>query len=360
MELLAQVPESHNLEVGRTHLLLAKLYTRKSLYEKALLHAHSALQALKDSDSTACHLVFSWICRVTGQLTRAQEWLSMNDQKPSVDCFIEQGLVCRELGNYREAESHFLRALDLSLQTSGPRELQSVRSCHCLGVIYCVLGRYNESRNFLKACVAAVVDLCGDSNLLETEVWQDYALLCLVSGNLVEAEIYACKALYERKNMLGQEALGLAKNYTLLGSVFTEEGKAVRAEKMLIKAIAILRINQGSDLDTGSAYMSLAYLYLEQMEFEHALRNAERGFRLLKTGLPERHADRGTALMLLALVLKGCGKPAEATVCWDRMLQAYGASLPEEHSYVGRVLAVAPAFKAAVQKADEKWLSEFL
>lgn len=325
--LLATAQESPEL-AGRIHLLQA----RSLLYSGEQAQAFSHLQqAVRLGPSEPCHIVFSALCRTTGQLEKAKSWLEISPKTETLERELEQGLVLRELGQYVQAESCFLKALHIALEQGNAAALPAIRSLHRLGVIYCILGRYSESKSFLKTCIEGISKLSGKPGLLETEIWQDYSLLCLATHREVEAEGYACKALYTRKQILGSRAPGLSKTYTLVGNVFLEHAP-VRAERCLLKALGLLRLHQGAETDQASAHLSLSALYLQQHQFEASLRHAQKGSGLLRT-LPRPHADRASALLLLASVLRANGR-SEGDACECAAKEEYASSLPAEHSYV--------------------------
>lgn len=313
---------------GRIHLLQAKA----SLYRGEQAQAFSHLQqAMRLSPVEPCHILFSALCRATGQLERARSWLDITPKTESLERDLEQGLVLREMGQYVQAESCFLKALHVALEQGAATALPAIRSLHRLGVIYCILGRFGESKSFLKTCIEGISKLSDKPGLLETEIWQDYSLLCLATRNGVEAEVYACKALYTRKLILGNRTPGLAKTYTLVGNVFLEHDP-IRSERCLLKALGLLRLHQGAETDQASAHLSLSALYLQQSQVEASLRHAQRGSGLLRT-LPRPHADRASALLLLSSVLKANGR-SEGDACECAAKQEYASSLPAEHSYV--------------------------
>jgi tetratricopeptide (TPR) repeat protein len=313
---------------GFAHLLQAKFL----LYcgERAQVFSHLQ-QAMRLGSAEPCNITFSALCRATGQLDRAQSWLDIAPKTETLERELEQGLVLRETGRYLEAERCFLKALHMALEQGPATALPAIRSFHRLGVIYCILGRYSESRSFLNTCIEGIAKLSEQPGLLETEIWHDYAMLCLATGRAVEAEGYACKALYARKHLLGKKSAGLAKTYTLVGNVFLEHDP-VRAERSLLKALGLLRLHQGAETDQACAYLSLAALYLQQHQLEPSLRHVQRGSGLLRT-LPRPHADRASALLLLSSVLKANGRN-EADACECAAKQEYASSLPAEHSYV--------------------------
>ena len=325
---LTQVLEtSQGLCQARAHLLLSHLMLLSGEQAQAFYHLQ---QSMRLGLVEPCQLAFSALCRVAGQLDRAQSWLDISST-PSFERELEQGLVLRELGRYQRAEQCFLKALHLALELGGAKDLPALRTYHRLGVIYCILGRYSESRSFLRTCLEGLTVLSTKPGLLETEVWHDYALLCLATKRTVEAEGFACRALYTRKQRLGSETSGLAKSYVLIGNVFLEHD-AVRSERSLLKSLSLLRHHQGAETDQASAHLSLAALYLQQGELEAALRHAQRGSGLLRS-LPRPHADRASALLLLSSVMKANGR-SEWQACEAAAKSEYTRSLPAEHNYV--------------------------
>ncbi len=183
--------------------------------------------------------------------------------------------------------------------------------------------------------VEAVLEQVGDR--LE-ESWDTGALYNRLGsvhsdqGTYVQAEKYHQKALSIALNMLGKNHPNTATSYNNLGNDYDNQGKYAQAEECHRKALDIYRKALGEDhLFTATSYNSLGAVYQHQGKNAQAEACSRKALNIQLKVLGADHRSTADSYSNLGSVYRQQGKYAQAEECHRKALDIYRRVLGEDH-----------------------------
>jgi serine/threonine protein kinase len=228
-------------------------------------------------------------------------------QPPPVEAAVRRmiGQLYSDLGEYREAQQHLRRALDVQAHELGREDPQTLATMHALGACLYragyldvspeqlaegaqVLGRALELRRLVLGeegpATLTTMSLLGRCRTLQ--------------GHLEEGERLLTQALQARSRVHGEKASQALEAMNWLGSTLAMRGKLDQAEALQTRCVAECRKSFGDDNPlTLAAMQQLARTYLSRDEAGRAEAWVTRALEAARRRLGRRH---GLTRVLLA------------------------------------------------------------
>jgi tetratricopeptide (TPR) repeat protein len=239
-----------------------------------------------------------------------------------------------------EGKAHLRRALELREKRFGPDSLEVAYSLNDLGAVLMLLGDLDEAEVDQRR-VCAIQERTAPFHpeaSLGTSALGD---VLFARGRYDEALALYRRALTTAESAVGPEHYFFAINLVRIGVVDTRLGQLDEAQRMLDRALVLLRKIWGDDHDqVGSVWASLGGLALERRQWTLARADFERALQLFGK-MPANHPDRAASFTGLGTALLGLGRAAEAIAPLERAvsLHSYEASVrADAAAALGRAL----------------------
>jgi tetratricopeptide (TPR) repeat protein len=238
--------------------------------------------------------------RIQGQFASAEpllrEGLAAAEQAPSseggalVEALNALGLLCKDLGRYDEARSHYERALAL-LQRAGAAEPDDIAT------LYHNLGGIEHAR-----------------------------------GDYAAGEAFARRGLAIRTSLDNADPFLVATDKVALAAILDGLTRYVEAERQYLEAVATFERTPGQhDIELGVALNDLGAQYARRGRIEQAAALLTRAVDLKRCVLGPRHPDTAVTLNNLAITCKRAGELSRAATLAAEALVILEETLPADH-----------------------------
>jgi non-specific serine/threonine protein kinase/serine/threonine-protein kinase len=222
-----------------------------------------------------------------------------------------------ELGDYRQAEPHLLRACDLRRKGLGDKDLLTIDSMSQLGRLYMLQGRFKEAEPLLVQALESRRRILGPdhADTLETSVRLGLVYVdWFETGSIKKAEELLTTALESCNRLLGKQSrITLEAMYSLAFLRVAGQGRIAEGASLLSEGWEIARdvLGEGHSLTFDFMIMG-AYLKAWQGQFEEAERDAQIGIETGQQILGEEHPQTIKAMGILGQVYEMQYLPKEA------------------------------------------------
>jgi serine/threonine protein kinase/tetratricopeptide (TPR) repeat protein len=221
-------------------------------------------------------------------------------------------LLYIDQGRYREAETLFAKVLE-----KGEKHSETLTYMNNLGVLYHNHGHYKEAEPLLTKALEGRRRVLGEEHPDTLNSMNSLAVLYHSQGRFNEAEQLLAKALKGRRRVLGEEhpdTLGFMNN---LGAMYLYQGRYKEAEPILVKALEGRRRVLGEEHpDTGYSMTYLGLVYYRQGRYDKADATLRRSEEIRTKSHLDSHP---TNLAFIAMALHKLGRTEEAKVTLDRL-----------------------------------------
>jgi len=181
------------------------------------------------------------------------------------------GYAYRELGDYKAAEPHYLRTLELRRKALGEEHRRTLHARFQLGLLYWQMSRLAEAEPLVRGAYDAGQRTLGpdDSDALGYEAY--LANLYRAQGRFKEAEPIYERNLAAKRRVLGPEDESTLSTASSLGNLFQETGRYEKAEPLHREVLETSRRLHGEkDLATVAAMNNLGNDLALMGRFEEA------------------------------------------------------------------------------------------
>src|SRR5207249_6098911 len=133
----------------------------------------------------------------------AVELLTSMDLKTKIWSLARKGEICRERGEYREAEALYGQALALAEESFQNGDLELAELFNNAAVLYKYTGRFNDARRLYWRALR-IVKAAGDHRLL-AGLYHNIGGLEHARGRFRRGEVFARRSVRERQQALGPD-----------------------------------------------------------------------------------------------------------------------------------------------------------
>lgn len=239
---------------------------------------------------------------------------------------------------YLSALASYIRK-SISL-TNQPKFLESLVSDLNFFIIFCHQQNLNTlGLETLQACIAQISACLGDNNIHYATSLNNLASLYENIADYQQALLLYQKAIYIKKNVLGQHHDDYASVLHNLANLYEKTGKYDEALPLFKQVLKIRKSKSGeSNLDYATSLNSLAGLYESMDEYELALPLYEQSFAIRKNKLDEGHPDYAMSLNNLATLHNIMGNYENTLPLYEKALSIVKKQLGEHHPFYSKSL----------------------
>jgi non-specific serine/threonine protein kinase/serine/threonine-protein kinase len=256
------------------------------------------------------------------------------DHEPLVEASIRVtiGQAYRALGRYPEAESQYLRALELRRRFQGDQDPETLHSMRQLGLIYNDQGKYPQARLLLENALDGRRRVLGKEHPDTLESMSSLMELYNNQGKYREAELLGTELLELSRRVQGKEHEDTLAVMVTVGGLYRKEGKYAQAELLLKEAAEVRRRKLGEEHPaTLTALNNLGTLYAAERKYPEAESALIEVVEIRCRMLGDEHPQTLNSLNNLGALYSGQGKFAQAESVLVQVLSARRRVQGDDH-----------------------------
>jgi tetratricopeptide (TPR) repeat protein len=198
-------------------------------------------------------------------------------------------------GRYSEAESLYLRVIQIRKTQLGADHLDTAASLDNLAFLYYSQERYAEAEPLLQQILQIRETQLGAAHPDTADTRLGMASLYYEQGRYSEAELLY-QSLLSTQEQLGNEHPTVVRCLNDLASLYQNQERYSEAEPLYLKVIEIRKTQLGADhLDTATSLNNLALLYLSQERYAEIEPLLQQVLQIRETQLGADHPDTADA-----------------------------------------------------------------
>lgn len=217
------------------------------------------------------------------------------------------GSVYQDMGDLREAEHCYRRAVEMIEAANGPESIGLAGPLNNLGSLYLEQSKYSKSVEVRRRSLAIREKAYGQSNPEVAAVLRNLAVAYIAAGAFTEAEEALQRSLAILENAFGPNTARAAPAWNDFGVLRWKQKNYAAAVDYLKRAIDVL---DGVDLIKPLA--NLASVHLAQQDARQAELSLQRARSIAEQELGPDHPLLGRILDQYAGVLRKMNRKAEA------------------------------------------------
>ncbi|WP_146141165.1 tetratricopeptide repeat protein [Stenomitos frigidus] len=254
------------------------------------------------------------------------------DLTPLANSLNYLGLLYKSQGRYAEAESLYMRSLQIYEQQLGEDHPYVATSLNNLAGLYELQGRYAEAEPLYVRALQISEQQLGADHPDTAASLNNLAGLYKSQGLTTEAEPLYVRALQISEQELGADHPATATSLNNLAELYRVQGRTTEAEPLYVRALQIREQQLGADHpDVAQSLNNLALLYQSQGRYAETEPLFVRSLQIREQQLGADHPNTANGLNNLALLYESQGRYAEAEPLYVRALQIREQELGADH-----------------------------
>ena len=240
----------------------------------------------------------------------------------------------QSLGQYREAETHARRAVELNERVRGADDAQTLFARTCLADVLLDFGKAGDAETLYRSIYETWQRLEGDEHAETLGAHNRLGRALAAQARHSEAEVILRESVEGLRRVLGPEHANTVAAMGSLANLLVELHKVDEGEALLNEVLAIERGRYGEDHPAPlAALRELAHFYRAQGRLDEAEATARRVFEISTRVLGEEHRDTLSASNLLALLLRDLGNLHDVEPIYRRIIEVLERTLGEDHPH---------------------------
>ena len=262
-----------------------------------------------------------------------QEQLGAEDSH-TLDSMDNLARLYRRQSRYNEAEVLLVKALKIGRQVLGEEDLKNSDFMVNLGDVYLVQGRYDKAEVLFVKALKITRRVLGEEHPKTLRSMGDLASLYMHQGRYDEAEPLQLRTLEIRKRVLSEKHPDITLSMRSLVTQYRYEERYDEAEALCIKVLKIRRRLWGEKHpNTLRSMNDLAQVYMAQDQYDEAEPLLAKALEGRRRELGEEHLDALVSMNCLATLYTGQGRYDEAKPLFKRTLETMQRVLGEKNPY---------------------------
>ena len=270
-------------------------------------------------------------------LDRAAERIENRfSEQPLVEAAIRHaiGTAYASIGDYRKAEAHHQRAIELRRESAGAEAPDTLSSMNDLASAYWRQGRYGEAEKLYQKALEIQLRVLGQEDPQTLRTMNSLAIVYDDQARDEEAEELYAKSLEIQRRVLGEEHPDTLKSVSNLASLYSWLGRLEEAESLNMETLEIQRRVLGEEHPGTLASMhNLGAVYLRQGRYAEAESLFELGLEFQRRTLGEKHPQTLLSMHSLAIVYIELGRYQKAETLHSETLEIRRHTLGAEHPH---------------------------
>jgi CHAT domain-containing protein/tetratricopeptide (TPR) repeat protein len=242
------------------------------------------------------------------------------------------GMIQSVQGNYSDAESNYLTALELMIEIYGSENRYVADLLYKLGYIYHDQGRFPEAISAYEQAISSYEKSLGPEHPDLALVLDGLAGIYIALGRDADALPLVREALRISEKALGSEDLEVAVINLNLASIYYREGRYTEAADLLKRSLMIHERELGSDNPRVARILGdMSNVFRDQGDFNRAESLLERALIIYQNVFGDEHPYIPPILHNLASIYREQGRYDDAELFITRALKMNEQLLGPEH-----------------------------
>ena len=238
----------------------------------------------------------------------------------------------RDMGNYEEAETLYLRCMEASERLLGPEHPDTLITVGNLAVLFEDKGDYEQAEAYYKRELEARERLLGPEHPSTLNTVGNLAGLLRRKGDYEQAEAYYTRCLEASERLLGPEHPSTLITVGNLGLLYSNKGDYEQAEAYFQRCLeASERLLGPEHPSTLTTVGNLGLLYSDKGDYKQAEAFFKRDLEASERLLGPEHPSTLTTVGNLGLLYSDKGDYKQAEAFFKRDLEASERLLGPEH-----------------------------
>lgn len=241
------------------------------------------------------------------------------------------GAMYFRLEDYPRSLEHFLKALEIQLQSTTPDLLAVSIYTKSLGTIYTRLRNYPAAINsFLRTI--RVLEQLPDAHYRELmATYDELGDIYYVDQKVDEALASYVKAAEYQEKIIPRNPEGLGKSYHTIGNLYLKRARSKEALKYLKLALEYFQeVYPPNHASFALLNNNIGLMYYRENQYDEALQYYARALAVAAVSLPENHTLPGITMFNIALIYTAQEKFDEAIENLENSTKQFLKSLPED------------------------------
>ena len=274
------------------------------------------------------------ITKVLDLYQKADRWANATayDKNKYSDLLFDYASFLQEYGLYQDAESVYLRQIDLAKELYGKEHENTATSYNNIGKVYDEQSAYDKALEYHFKALAIWEKVFGTENPNTATSYNNIGLVFYNQGEFVKALEYYQKALKIDEKVLGIEHPATAIEYNNIGLVYDKQSAYDKALEYYFKALAIWKKVLGTEhSDFATSYNNIGLVYNNQGEFSKALEYFFKAVVIWEKVLGTEHPNIAFSYNNIGLVYYNQGEFNKALEYHFKALAIWENALGTEH-----------------------------
>jgi serine/threonine protein kinase/tetratricopeptide (TPR) repeat protein len=254
--------------------------------------------------------------------------------EPLIEAAIREtmGRVYRKLGEFKSAEPHLERALQIHQDQLGKQHLKTLYSMSNLAVLYHTQRKYKEAERLFSDALTEFRRILGDENQTTLSCANNLASVYNRLRRYEEARGLYSRVLETSKRVLGEEHKETLAAMNNLATLYERSSQYQKAEELFAKTLEVSQRVLGDEHpQTLSTMYNLAGLYRVQNDYKKAEQLYIKALEHSRRVLGDEHPDTLQCMNNLAVVYHCLERYPEARQLLVKTLELRRRVMGEEH-----------------------------
>ncbi len=258
--------------------------------------------------------------------------------------------IYSEKGDYRQAESNYLRSLKIKEKILEKDDLSTSSVLDGLGLLYKDMGDYVKAESFFERALEMRQNLLEADDPMIAKVLNNLANLSKTKGDFKKASLLYQRILKIQEAALGPEHPDVAQVLNNIAGIST----LAQAEPLYNRALAIREKFYGAEHPAvAQTLYNMAVFYSMSGNYAKAESLSQRSLSIFEKKLGTEHPFTSYSINLLAALAKNKGDYAKSELLYQRAIAIKEKTQGALHPDLGQVYAILANLYVAKKEIDK-------
>jgi CHAT domain-containing protein/tetratricopeptide (TPR) repeat protein len=235
-------------------------------------------------------------------------------------------------GDYGRAEPLYRRALEIRKKALGEQHPDYAQCLNSLALLKDAQGDFASAEPLYRQALKIFKEAVGEQHPDYATGLNNLAALYKAQGDYARAEPLLLQALEIKKKAVGELHAGYATSLNNLALLYRAQGDYGRAEPLYRQALEIKKKAVGEQApEYAECLNNVAELYCAQGDYGRAEPLFQQALVIKEKALGQQHPDYAVSLNNLAFLYEAQGDYARAEPLYQQALEIYKKALGEQH-----------------------------
>jgi len=263
------------------------------------------------------------------------------------------GLCLSEEGLYDRAEEALQNARQKEIDLYGIKSIQSIQTQTNLINLHYTRGAYKQARKEALDALQMAEQLTPSNLNVNDAIIAALSQIDLRMGHFDQAEKRARLLIEHASDRADATSSDLPRSFERLADIYLAQQQYVEAEKLLVKAKAMLQKQFPNHPFLSDCLLDLGELYMDQGRYDDAMVLLQQSLTIRKASYGSEHSDLADCLIDIAYIQAQQNNQDEAEITYQKALSIKKKTVGTEHPDYANALCKLGLLYAAEHKTAE-------